>query len=350
MYRELKYFKKIIQSNYTRLPFPHKISYIVTYKCNLRCQMCNIWKKGSTNELNLEEIEMFFKASNKFSWVGITGGEPFLKDNITDIVKIILDNCKELVAIHFASNGTMTNKIMEVVKSALKYKNKKARLLFTLSIDGSPQLHDGIRGVKGSWNRCLETFSLLKEIKSVKPRIGITLSNYNFDRFSDIFKSLKEVHTTLGFDDITINVFHKSSFYYNNENMSELNYSLMINTIDRILKADRSPFTINNFLRRKYLSLYKKYVQSTKCPLRCQALSASCVLDPRGDIYPCGIYEKRIANIKEYNYDLGKIWIEPVVKKLSKECSRGLCPSCWSPCDAYSAIGGSLFSFNLWRS
>ena len=349
MLRELNYLLKIISSNFWRLTAPHEISYILTYRCNLSCKMCDIWNKKVGQELTVEEIERFLKISNKFSWVGITGGEPFLREDISEVVRIILDNCKELVAIHFATNGTMTEKIIEVVKKALEHQKRKINLLFTLSIDGPEYLHDRIRGRDGVWNKCIETFEKLKEIKFVRPRIGITLSQDNLDKFKETFVSLKKISPLLRFDDITVNIFHRSSFYYNNISMPELISSEVIEAIDTILNMDKDTFTINNFLRRKYLKLYKRYLENQRCPLKCQALSATCVLDPQGDIYPCGIYGIKIANIKEYNYNLKKLWYDSRVKEISMQCSKGICPSCWSPCDAYSAIAGSLFRFNLWK-
>lgn len=349
MFKELNYLKKILYSNFTRLRFPHKISYILTYKCNLRCKMCNIWKKEPIKELDLEEIERFFKTSNSFSWVGITGGEPFLRDDVTEVMKVILDNCKELVAIHFATNGTLTSKIIKVVENTLKYKRNNTKLLFTLSVDGPPLLHDDIRGVKGTWNNCINTFKELRKNKVIHARIGVTLSSFNFDRFEETFESIKTAYPQLRFDDINVNIFNKSSFYYNNKDMPDLDFVKILEKIDRILEMDRGSFTINNFLRRRYLRLYKRYVQFKKCPLKCQALSAICILGSQGEIYPCGIYGLRVADIREYNYDLRRIWSSALAKKLSADCSNGICPSCWSPCDAYSTISGSLFNFNLWR-
>ena len=349
MLRELKYIKKIACSNFTRLPFPHKISYIVTYRCNLLCKMCKIWNKEFTGELNIDEIERFFSKSNRFSWVGLTGGEPFLREDITEVVKAILDNCQELIAIHFATNGTMTNRIVESAEKILGYKNKRVRLLFTLSIDGTPSLHDEIRGIEGTWLECVATFKKLKAIKYVQARIGTTLSHYNLDKFHETFSSLKEVFPPLRFDDFTINIFQRSPFYYNNDTMPELDYPNIVKAIDEILMLDKDSFSTNNFLRRRYLRLYKQYTRNKKCPLRCQALSSTCLLEPQGDIYPCGIYAQRVANIKEENYDLKKIWSYALVKDLSLQCSKSICPGCWSPCDAYSAIVGSLWRLNLWR-
>lgn len=350
MLRELGYLKTMIFSNLSRLNFPHKISYVTTYRCNLRCKICNIWRKKTIGELSLEEINKFFRKSNAFFWVGITGGEPFLREDMSEIIKTILDNCFRLVALHFATNGTLTDRIINTLENILRYKKPKVKLLFTLSIDGPPNLHDEIRGVSGAWFNCINTFKELKKDRFIQAKIGITLSSFNLTNFKETFESLKTAYPLLRFDDIGINIFHKSSFYYNNENMPDLDFARALKEIDRILDMDKDALSINNFLRRRYLKLYKRYMQTKKCPLKCQALSATCVLDPQGYVYPCGIYAVNIANIKEHNYDLRKIWSKPYVKELSIKCSKSVCPSCWSPCDAYSAIVGSLFRFNLWRS
>ncbi len=350
MIRELKYLKKIIRSSFGRLDFPHKISYIVTYRCNLRCKMCNIWKKKNDVEMPMGEIDEFFKRSNSFSWVGITGGEPFLRPDIADIAGVIAGRCRDLTALHFATNGTLTGAILETTEYLLRNNRGRLKLLFTLSMDGDARLHDQIRGVEGTWNKCLDTFRELRKIPAARARFGITLSPHNTGRFKDIFQSLKRVYPFLRFDDITVNVMHKSSFYYDNTDMVDPDQAALVKDIDGILEDDRDRFTVNNFLRRRYLHLYKVYAQRKKCPLPCQALSATCVLDPRGDIYPCGIYNMKVANIREFDYDLRKIWSLPRARTLSAQCAQSRCPSCWSPCDAYSAIVSSLFRSSEWRT
>ncbi len=350
MLSELKYFKKIIYSNFRRLNFPHKLSYILTYRCNLHCKMCKIWQKTPVPELGLVEIESFFKKSNNFSWLGITGGEPFLREDVSEVAKVILDNCQELAAIHFATNGMLTSKIMKTVESVFKYKKTRTKLLFTLSIDGPPELHDDIRGFQGAWNNCMNTFKELKKHKHIQVRIGVTLSAFNLDAFKETLNSLQSAYPPIRFDDININLFNKSAFYYDNKDLPDLDPLQAATCIDGILAMDRDRFTLNNFLRRRYLRLYQKYIQLKKCPLKCQALSATCILEPQGDVYPCGVYGVKVANIKEYDYDLKKIWLSDLAKKLSLDCATGRCPSCWSPCDAFSAIAGSLLNFNLWRS
>ena len=304
--------------------------------------MCNIWKKEpGRDELSVEDLDNFFKRANKFSWVGITGGEPFLRPDLTDIIDVVSKYCRNLSAIHFATNGQLKEKILGVT-DYIRRKNKRLKVVYTVSIDGPPSLHDEIRGVPGTWNRAVDTFKTLKNDGFAKAQIGFTLSPHNMGRFGDAFNALKETHPKLSFDDMTVNIFQKSSFYYENVDMQEFDKARLRSEIKKILEMDKDRFSVNNFLRRKYLRLYLKYMDTHKCPLKCQALSSTCFLDPYGNLFPCAVYNKKLLNIKDMKDELANIWNKDYAKKLSRECSHHACPSCWSPCDAYSAIGSSL--------
>lgn len=336
------FLKSILISNFKRLSFPFKISYAVTYNCNLRCRMCNIWRKPSIDmELNIKEIDNFFKRSDRFSWIGLTGGEPFLRLDLPEAIDVILFYCKRLDAVHFSTNGHLIDKIFNLTQY-IRRKNKRLRILYTISVDGPPSLHDEIRGVKGAWENAIAAFKSLKDINLVKAQFGFTLSAYNIDKFQDTFISLKDVYPRLRFDDITVNVFQRSALYYGNQDMEPLNNDKAFDEIRKILRMDQGGFSINNFLRRTYLKLYLKYIDTHRCPLKCQALSSTCFLDPYGNLFPCTVYNKRLLNIRDLKEDFGSIWNSDYAKSLSYECSNYICPSCWSPCDAYSAIAGSL--------
>ena len=42
---------RILASNFRRSPLPFKLTFIVTYRCDCRCQMCNIWKRKVEDEM-----------------------------------------------------------------------------------------------------------------------------------------------------------------------------------------------------------------------------------------------------------------------------------------------------------
>lgn len=339
---KLSFLKSIVISNFKRLSFPFKMSYALTYKCNLRCKMCNIWKRqGIDSELGIKEIDNFFKRSSRFFWLGLTGGEPFLRQDLAEIIDIILFYCRNLDALHFSTNGQLKDRISDLARY-IRRKNKRLRIVYTISIDGPPSLHDEIRGVEGAWRNAIASFKILKDIKLVKPQFGFTLSSHNIDKFQDTFMSLKDACPLLRFDDMTVNVFQRSSLYYGNTDMDELDGRRLSEEIKKILRIDKEGFSLNNFLRRSYLKLYLKYINTHKCPLRCQAFSSTCFLDPYGNLFPCTVYNKKLINIRDLKQDFTDLWDSDYAKSLSYECSHYMCPSCWSPCDAYSAIAGSL--------
>ena len=63
-------------------------TYIITWRCNARCQMCDIWQRPVGDELKLDEVDKIF-SQVKLDAIRITGGEPFLKSDLAEIVNTI---------------------------------------------------------------------------------------------------------------------------------------------------------------------------------------------------------------------------------------------------------------------
>ena len=101
------------------------------------------------------------------------------------------------------------------------------------------------------------------------------------------------------------------------------------------------------FLENQYLLQADKYLQTGKTPITCQALAGSVFLDSFGYIYPCTIYSKKLANIKEIDYDLEAYWDTDLIKDLRKDIEKGNCPHCWTPCEAYQSILAKLVKIRL---
>jgi len=188
----------------------------------------------------------------------------------------------------------------------------------------------------------MNTFKELKNLPSVKAQINFTLSYNNMQSFKDAFVSIKEAYPDIRLDDINVTLFQKSSFYFENENLMEIDKHLMSEEITRILRMDCERLSLNNFLRKTYLRLYLRYIKNKRYPLKCQALASTCFLDPYGNIFPCSVYNRKLLNVREMNNNFDYLWNTKDAKRLYYECATYLCPVCWSPCDAYSAIVGSL--------
>ena len=58
-------------------------------RCNCRCVMCDIWKRGAGDELTRDEYEKFFRANPDFTWLTFSGGEPFLRKDIVELAQLV---------------------------------------------------------------------------------------------------------------------------------------------------------------------------------------------------------------------------------------------------------------------
>ena len=89
---------------------------IVTYRCNAKCTMCNRYKEPSKpeEEISLETIkklpEMYF--------TNITGGEPFIREDLKEIVRELYKKSDRIV---ISTNVFLQTVSLTFAKSFLRW-------------------------------------------------------------------------------------------------------------------------------------------------------------------------------------------------------------------------------------
>lgn len=338
--------KNILESNFRRNRFPYKLTFVATYRCQSRCVYCKIWEKTPEGELTQQEIETFFKRSNKFNWVDLTGGEVTLRNDFTEVAAAIVTNCRDLYHLHTPTNGLAPALIERKVKEILALEPN--RYVITVSLDGPRELNDKIRGIKGDFDKVIDTVQRLRRItdRRLKVVIGFTLAAGNKGTFTEMIAQVREQIPDMQADDFHMNVVHVSGHYYDNVDSGALTEDLRDDL--RQYRAMRNhKFTPIGFLEDQYLRMADQYLQTGVTPVICQALAGSVFIDSFGFIYPCSIYSKKMANIKDIDYDLEAYWNTKEVIDAREEIERGDCPQCWTPCEAYQSILGKLHTVRL---
>lgn len=339
----LNFARNILASNFKRLSFPYKLTFCITYWCNYKCKTCNIWQRKPKDELTIEEIEEFFRVSNKFNWIDFTGGEVWLRKDFTRIVKAALRECRNLVMLHFPTNGFLTDRIVAGVKEILDARPPK--FVITISMDGDEEVNDYVRGKKGGWKRQIETYKQLHALPGVEVFLGMTLSSLNTNEYEKAFAAARAECPWLKPTDFHLNVAHESAHYYGNEKLdiSIKNKEQVIAEIRRYKKSRGLPGTPISVIERRYLNHAEKYLKTGDTPMRCHALHSSCFVDSWGDVYPCGMFDAKIASLREQNFDLEKVWNQEKTVYQQKEIWDYQCPQCWTPCEANQSLLGNLF-------
>jgi MoaA/NifB/PqqE/SkfB family radical SAM enzyme len=339
--------RNIIESNFRRNSFPYKLTFVATYRCQSRCVYCKIWEREPEGELTLEEIQKFFRKSNKFSWVDLTGGEVTLRNDFTEVAQAIITNCRDLYHLHTPTNGLAPALIERKVKEILALKPN--RYVITVSLDGPRELNDKIRGIKGDFDKVIDTVKRLRTISDsrLKVVIGFTLAAGNKGTFKEMIAQVKAEIPDMQNDDFHMNVVHVSGHYYDNLETDALASDLREDLREYRSMRTKKYTSSYGFLEDQYLRLADQYLQTGVTPVMCQALAGSVFIDSFGYIYPCSIYSKRMANIKDIGYDLEGYWNSREVREARQEIERGECPQCWTPCEAYQSILGKLQTVRL---
>lgn len=338
MNRHANLIKNIFISNFRKLSLPYKITFALTYRCNLRCKICRIWEYPCKDELAIEDIERIFKNLNHLNWVDLTGGEITFREEIIEIIKVIIKTSKRILILHISTNGQLPERVFLLAKEILRF---NLIPIINISIDGPPMINDHLRGIQGAYLNSLETFKKLKKLTKGYYYLSCTISNYNINYIEDLLISLKKDIPNFIYSDLHFNIFHSSFHYYNNQSIdgfSKINFDTVKNYFALGMRGN----PIKIFLEKEYIKGLVKYCNGNKFPVRCQALNSTCFITPWGTVYPCGIYNKPIGELKNYDFDLKELWNSYNALKIRKAIIQKKCSGCWSPCEAYPAILGYM--------
>ncbi len=339
MTNKLKLIQNVFISNFKRLTSPYKVTFALTYKCNLRCRICRIWEKPHREELDSGKVEKIFKSLYNLNWLDLTGGEVTIRQDLIEIIKLIIKNAKRLSILHVTTNGGLPDKVFLLAKEILKF---DTNFLINISIDGPKGINAELKGNEDAYLNSIETFKLLKSLKKGYCYFSCTLSDYNIEYVDGFVSELKKDLPYLTPADLHFNVFHKSNHFYNNQNINGLSY-LNLEKLKKYFRLSKNGNFIKQFLAGRYAKGLFKYLKGDKFPLRCQALRNTCFINPYGEVYPCVIYDRLVGDLKEYNYNLNELWSRPHLLTIRNDIENRMCSGCWTPCEAYPAILGNLF-------
>ena len=199
-----------------RLGRPYKLTFSITYSCQSKCLTCNIWQIKPKGELDLREIRAFADKNPYFKWIEITGGEPFLRSDIVDIVKAFAESSKSLYVLTMPTNSlcrleSEIERIEEILKIGIP------KVSITLSLDGYGELHDKIRGIPGNYSRVMAMAKKLKELQATYKNLffvfGYTMSKFNEGRLIDTVESVKKEMPWVTYNNFHVNAGQVSEIY-----------------------------------------------------------------------------------------------------------------------------------------
>ncbi|RPI89817.1 MAG: radical SAM protein, partial [Planctomycetaceae bacterium] len=146
----------ILQNRRGAVPRPSWCTYLVCYRCNARCQMCDSWRLKPGLELTAEQVRLVFEKVGRLDVVRLTGGEPFLRDDFGEVARAVFEESRPSV-LHITTNGSFPDKIARFVGEF----PRPQVLRFLVSFDGGPAEHDANRGAQVTFQTACESVDTL---------------------------------------------------------------------------------------------------------------------------------------------------------------------------------------------
>ncbi|DAB40506.1 MAG TPA: radical SAM/SPASM domain-containing protein [Sulfurovum sp. UBA12169] len=347
MFRLSNLLKSVVEGKPSRALDGSIAIWNFTNRCNLSCLHC--YSKAGLDAIDtlttLDIMDTLPKLkANGIKFLIFSGGEPLTRRDLFEIA----ERCKELgIVTYLSTNGLY-------VKQSNAQKILDAFNYIGISIDGSPEVHDKFRGLKGSFAESMKAVDLLNSFGKTKVGIRFTVTKDTYDDLAFIFDLAEQhnipkvyishlVYSGRGLDNLAMDlskeqriaavnyILDKAFEYYETNRDIEIVTGNM--EMDAILFYDR------------FVEKYPDYADEMKCRLLAWGGNSAgqklLNIDSEGFVKPDPFFPVKIGNILQQ--DFSDIWTNhpvPLLQKL-REHPRKLSGKCASCCYLDICNGGS---------
>jgi MoaA/NifB/PqqE/SkfB family radical SAM enzyme len=306
---------------------PVNITISLLYSCNSRCKTCNVFLKRVDN-FTLDEYDKLFDSLGKAPyWFTFSGGEPFLRKDIADIVKSAYQRCKPGI-INIPTNGSLYQRIPDLVEEML-VNCPESELIINLSLDNWGRKHDEIRGFPKNFSRAMKTYESLQKLKrflNFTMGIHTVISRFNVDEFEEIFLKLINLEPDSYITEIAEERVELGTIGEKITPAPE-KYARAINFLrnEMLKKRQDGIAKVAQAFRYEYYDLVKQILSQQTQVIPCFAGIMSAQISPDGEVWPCCIRGDSMGNLRENDYDFKKIWKSGQAKRIRESIRKKEC-------------------------
>lgn len=302
----------------------------ITLNCNSRCIMCDIWKNRIKKEL---PPSAYARLPSSLRDINITGGEPFLRRDIVEIVRN-MKRAAPRARFVLNTNGFMPHKIGPDMERIIEIDPKFA---FRVSIDGMGNKHDQIRRIAGGFSKIQKTIDVVRKLGVRDVGVSFTLGNYNMEELPKVqqYCQSEGLEFSLTVTTGSTIYFGKDKSSYRPTDIGKLTPLLMDSAARHY--ASNSPKEI---MRGWFVTRMLEYLANNKRPMPCGAGRDFFYLDSVGNVYTCHLKPWIMGNITSQTFSqiLGNRTYQPKVDR---------CHDCWMICTVKSELNKRLLQSAL---
>lgn len=317
---------------------PYFCHFYVTSYCDLRCKQCSFpedFRRLDTKNrgvLNLQEIGIL---ADRLRRIGVhnvllSGGEPFSRKDLADIVRILIQN---KLSVRIVTNGgslVTEKRLQEVIDAGID--------ALQVSFDSlNPDLHDEIAQVKGTWEKAKRTLEYASHNLTNGMVCALTVvSAYNINELPEIaryvtsigaYSIFQPVHLASDKDEVGMLGMND----YREMRIGNEKNSVVERVYHELLQMKKNGYNIlssNRFLKNS-----AAYLSSRQRRWVCDAYRYYLTICPHGEVLPCLRFED-CEWLERLNI-LDDTFIEKYTSgdmKHNAQAYRERCPGCVLSC------------------
>lgn len=332
---------------------PRMLTHTVTFRCNARCIMCDSWKMSGKGDLTTQEIESIYRQLPRMDAVRLTGGEPFVRADLLDIVGLAHRYLRPL-GMHITTNGFLTDRIVELCEK----RPGSFPLQIMVSLDGMQNKHNHVRGSSIAWASATKSLEILAQHRQ-QWRLDLAVNQTIVDSEGvEQYRQLREFLKPLGIRHQAVMAYDGSATYnlereidlaprqigqfatfgeFTNDDLIALFTEIEkdIQQLPRWARAAKQYYLEG--IRQRLLPAESESGWNNP---RCIALRAHLRIFPNGDVPTCQFNTKTIGNLRDTPFR--EVW-----KSLKADQQRDwvrACPGCWAECEV---LPNAIYTLDL---
>jgi MoaA/NifB/PqqE/SkfB family radical SAM enzyme len=289
-----------------RRPFlPKTLVIYVTYRCNARCMMCGIWKhqelSNAAAELSQEELDQIL-ADRLFTDIedlNINGGEPTLRGDLPDLIRVATGRLSRLQRITMSSNGLLTERLVPQVER-IRQICAQENISFSLciSVHGLAEISDQVFGVNGTFDQQGKALAALQEMAlgdGLHLSLNCVITEVNLSNLRRLLHWSQERKLPISFALGEVRDRFLNRDMADQVTIAEGREDLVIGFL-RELSRNRGLFNPSAF---RYHHLANMLQFGQRRTISCHYAMGGVILGPQGDLYYCP-HSEAIGNCRNH--------------------------------------------------
>src|SRR5215469_2803059 len=289
----------------------------VTSTCNSLCRTCFYWDELNSNrDLSFEQLEAISATAPQFHKLWISGGEPFLRRDLAEIIELFYCN-NGARHVNLPTNGLLPRKLDEVITFLLE-RCPELTIDLNFSLDGLANTHDTIRGVPHNFEKTLQTMEMAagkwRGVRRLRRNVVTCITSENYAELVELAAEIARETESDGhyFEVIRGEPMDAALKRLTVADLKELHRHLMPfheHYADKLFSPVPQP--ARTFAKAYYLGMVKfhfdlheqNFTGPHKWPMPCTAGSTTVVIDHDGHFRACEMRSK-LGRLQDFDFNL----------------------------------------------